>query len=368
LLDQDSLDWAQRERGWGWPWPRYAYAEIVDYMKLSGAKTVAFDMIFSEPSIYINSRQDEIINNTLNDLKKIAAVIADGQLRAENSQVSMLQLLKNNVDVLHILENKEDDASFARAGKDFEKFIHTVFFSGVSGKYLSWPDGLNPPSLRPFTMFDGKAIPGLSSAALLVSGKDPQISYGEKSGFIDRDGISIPINKTGEALLRYRGDLGYKYMIYFAKDILQSAEAVKKGDEEFMSSWDFLEPDYFYGAYIFFGLFAPGLYDVFNTPISAMYPGVGCHVTMLDNMLNGNFIREISEWQNMFILFIVIGFTVLLTMFLRRIFLFVSGMVVIVLVIFTGAFIAYQWGGLWIPVVSYLAGTAAAFITVTLYN
>jgi adenylate cyclase len=26
LLDQDSIDWAQRERGWGWPWPRQAYA------------------------------------------------------------------------------------------------------------------------------------------------------------------------------------------------------------------------------------------------------------------------------------------------------------------------------------------------------
>ena len=30
VLDQESLDWAQRERGWGWPWPRKAYADFVD--------------------------------------------------------------------------------------------------------------------------------------------------------------------------------------------------------------------------------------------------------------------------------------------------------------------------------------------------
>ena len=34
LLDQESIDWAQRERGWGWPWPRAAYGEIIDYLRL----------------------------------------------------------------------------------------------------------------------------------------------------------------------------------------------------------------------------------------------------------------------------------------------------------------------------------------------
>ena len=34
LISQQSIDWANAERGWGWPWPRSAYAEIVDYMNL----------------------------------------------------------------------------------------------------------------------------------------------------------------------------------------------------------------------------------------------------------------------------------------------------------------------------------------------
>ncbi|HCC37932.1 MAG TPA: hypothetical protein DEQ14_10120, partial [Treponema sp.] len=72
LLNQDSIDWAYRERGWGWPWPRSAYAEIVDYMRIGGANSVAFDVIFSEPSVYRNERQDAIIDEATASLEEIA--------------------------------------------------------------------------------------------------------------------------------------------------------------------------------------------------------------------------------------------------------------------------------------------------------
>src|ERR1700690_154578 len=51
LLDQASLDWgANPERGWQWPWPREVYVPVLDFCARSGAKVVAFDMLYSEPS------------------------------------------------------------------------------------------------------------------------------------------------------------------------------------------------------------------------------------------------------------------------------------------------------------------------------
>ena len=47
LLDQNSLDWAYRENGLTWPWPRELYSAIVSYCQRSGAKAVAFDVLFS---------------------------------------------------------------------------------------------------------------------------------------------------------------------------------------------------------------------------------------------------------------------------------------------------------------------------------
>jgi len=362
-INQDSLDWAQRERGWSWPWPRKAYGELLDYMKIGGAKSTAFDIIFSEPSIY----------------------------------------------------KAEDDEAFIRAEKEFGAAVQVVMVSSQSGSAVSWPpdpgkpvfqtDGFGgflerfgrggkgsdlnsavfpikgiregaaalgcatgfPDSddifrrLRLFTLFDGKAVPGLSAASLLVSGHDKQISYDRKRSVIQWGSISVPVDKNGTSLLRFHGDLG-RYIPYYAKEILQSYEAHLRGDEPE------LPPENFEGKYVFVGLYAEGLFDIFSTPISSVYAGMGMHITMLDNLLNGNFIHESPEWLNLLILFAVAALTVALCLFQRRLILTAAVTVFETLAVIAAAFAAYHWGSLWIPLVLYLAGIAAAFIAGTIYN
>ncbi|MDR0444478.1 MAG: adenylate/guanylate cyclase domain-containing protein [Treponema sp.] len=405
LLKQECLDWAQKERGWGWPWPRQAYAEIVNYMNLGGAKSVAFDVLFSEPSIYRNARQDEIIDNTISNLEAAQFAIAAGQARES------APLFRNIVNSLHSLNAREDDASFARAEKDYGKVVQAVFFSSQTGSGRSWPSVVNSPMfqtenfgdmldrfdigegigaqfpipelldaagalgcvtgepdsdgiirrLRPFTMFDGKAVPGLSAASLLVSGHGRKISYNKKNSTLEWENYSIPIDKNGEALLRYRGEID-RYIWYMASDILQSAEALKQGKEPMLS------PENFEGAHLFFGFYAPGLFDIFSTPINSVYPGMGCHITMLDNLLKGDFIRESTQVFNLLILFAAVALTVSLALFTHRISLSVGGTGVFVIIIIAGSFIAYNNGNLWLPMVTFLAGCLGAFITVMIYN
>jgi len=52
LLDQNSLDWAKEENGLAWPWPREVYTAIIHFCQRNGAKAVAFDVLFTEPSKY----------------------------------------------------------------------------------------------------------------------------------------------------------------------------------------------------------------------------------------------------------------------------------------------------------------------------
>lgn len=52
LLDKESLTWAQEVHGWSWPWPREAYAKLTKYFNRANASSLAFDMIYSEPSLY----------------------------------------------------------------------------------------------------------------------------------------------------------------------------------------------------------------------------------------------------------------------------------------------------------------------------
>jgi len=427
LLDQDSLDWAQQERGWGWPWPRQAYAEIVDYMNFSEAKSIAFDIIFSEPSIYRNARQDEIIDNAVNALEEaevnsalLTTRTADSERQPRMMGVEGQQgdedrsarrgVFRTIIEALRSLSSWEDDASFAKASRNYGRVVQTIMFSSQTGNVLSWP-GIDMPlfqtenfglllerfsvgenekaqfpitvlanssgalgsvtgiadsdgiyrRLKPFTLFDGRAVPGLSAASLIASGKERKLNFNSKTGTVEWDGISIPVDKNGSALLRYRGEID-RYIPYKAMYILSSAEAVKKGEAPV------LPPENFKDTYVFFGLYAPGLFDIFSTPINSVYPGMGCHITMLDNMLQGDFIREASEWLNLLLLLAVVVLIVCLTIFSNRISLSIGGTVVVVVAIIIGAFTAYQWGGLWLPMVTYLAGTLASFVTVTLYN
>ena len=88
---------------------------------------------------------------------------------------------------------------------------------------------------------------------------------------------------------------------------------------------------------------------------------------MLDNLLQGDFIRESSLALNLIILLAAIALTVLLT-FSNRITFSVGGIVLFTFVIIAFSFGAYYWGGLWLPMITFLAGILAAFITVSLYN
>ncbi len=52
LLDQDSLDWGKEVNGLSWPWPRETYAVVADFCRRGGAKALAFDVLYTEPSVY----------------------------------------------------------------------------------------------------------------------------------------------------------------------------------------------------------------------------------------------------------------------------------------------------------------------------
>jgi adenylate cyclase len=362
LLDQDSIDWAQNERGWGWPWPRRAYGELLDYMKLGGAASVAFDILYSEPSMY-RSRDDEAFALASEEYGRAVQAVffssQTGSARAWPSGITTPLFEPMN------FWKKLEQFSIGRYGQvlDGGQFpIQQLSKSAaVLGSITGTPDSDDVVRrLKLFTLFDGKAVPGLAAASLLAAGHDTHISFNPKKKIIQWENFVIPVDNNGASLLRYRGDLS-RYIPYFAKDILQSAESFARGEEPLYPPEDFTD------CYVFFGLYAPGLFDIFASPISSLYPGMGAHITMLDNILKGDFIRESRQWINLLILFAAVGFIVALCLFSSRIILTVGGTIFAAVGIVAAAFAAYD-GGLWLPLVVHLTGMGVAFISATLYN
>ena len=425
LVRQECLEWAQAERGWGWPWPRQAYAEFLDYMNLSEANSVIFDMMYTEPSVYRHPQQDEIVDNlekNIGELEEGDSALGEqpravtqprggGQPREGVSQRrETYRELRRNIQ---LLQRGQDDAFFARAAENYGRVVLGVFFSTQNKGAVTWPEDLHKPLFntevlgdyasmfdlrgdgedlvaqfpikelreaagvvgnvtgqsdtdgyfrrsRLFTLFDGKAVPGLSAGSLLASGHEADISYDPKKKIIQWGDFSIPIDDEGKTLLRFRGPI-HQYPIYPISEVLKSAEDYAAGREPFFI------PEDFAGSNVFFGVYAPGLFDVCTSPISSVYPGIGIHITMLDNMLQGDFISKAPDWIGVLLIIASIVLMVILVFYSGRVAVTVMSLVIALAAICTAGFLSYHMG-YWMPMAAPIIALLTAYLSSTIYN
>ncbi len=247
LLDQESLDWAKKERGWSWPWPREAYAEMVRYFNRAGASTLAFDMIYSEPSIY----------------------------------------------------GSRDDEAFAKASKDFGKVIQTVYYENEESSEGTYPI----PVLKNSAAEIGSVSSSLDKSDRVARRNLLRTNAGNKELSLalaslktageEIDNSEIPSAKEGGMYIKYVDDLA-RFVPYSAKSILISEAVIEASNEK--ETEYFIPPEQFKDNFVFFALYAPGLFDVCATPVSSTYPGVGVHACQLNSILNSDYLQDVPDF------------------------------------------------------------------------
>lgn len=243
-VDQESINWAQQEMGWGWPWPRAALGDIVNYMNIGNAEAIAFDVLFTEPSVY-GDADDEAFAKACSDYGRVVhAMYADEASTSSEDLVFPVDSIRKSAGIIGSTVSAKDSDDVMRRGR--------ISFVSDDGEY-----------------------PSLGIAPLVISGMT-----------IDEIKASTPVEKGDTLLLRYRSGLDV-YNPYRASDILQSYYDYKAGEEPL------IPPENFEGAYVYYAYYAPGLFDICSSPISQVYPGCGVHVTELDNFLSGDFMRTV---------------------------------------------------------------------------
>lgn len=251
IVDQDSIDWAKENYGWGWPWPREAYAHMIDFISAGNASSIAFDIIYTEPSIYGQQDDQALALAEKNSGKVILPlnVLVDYERGRQQLQYPVEQL-KDNVAWLGAVVSLKDDDDIIRRGRlEYE--------------------------------VDGKVYPTLGTAPIYMQGEQDSLN-------------EAPRLKDGSVLLRYQSSIN-NYFPYSACDILHSYD-IMTGLAEPQDEDDFFyEPDEFEDKYVFVAYYAPGLYDICSTPVNQVFPGVGVHITTLDNYLTDSFLRKAPE-------------------------------------------------------------------------
>jgi class 3 adenylate cyclase/CHASE2 domain-containing sensor protein len=354
LLDDQSLNWAQENRGWSWPWPRAAYAEIVDYMNVSKAASIVFDVIFSEPSLYGPEDDAAFVRASEEYGRVVQTIVISEQGTRWPAGLDKPLFNLEGEGASAFLEDSAAHAQFPIKGLSNA--------AGAIGSVTNYADSdsvIRRNSL--FAPFDGRAVPSLSACSLLAAGKSGELRYDNRMNVFQWGDYTIPLDRKGRIIPRFRGYLD-RYIPYSASAVLQSAGSYDRGETPG------LPPDDFTGKYVFFGFNASGLYDIFNTPIDSKYPGVGIHITTLDNILQGDFIRESPQWVNVLVILAAVVLALLVTLFSNRIPLTVGGVLLILAAILALAINMYYFINLWVPVVAPLAAVLGSFITGTLYD
>jgi len=172
LLDQNSLDWAKNENGWNWPWPREIYSAILHYCRRNGAKAVAFDVLFTEPSIY-GIEDDAALGRAISEFGHFAGAVFLGEKSGSDTKwPTEIPAPVFNVIGLDKWLNPTNSGNiiFHRATMPIQELaLNAAVLSNV---HLDPdPDGIYR-SIKLFCVFDNKILPTLGLGAYLAANPD----------------------------------------------------------------------------------------------------------------------------------------------------------------------------------------------------
>lgn len=360
LLDQESLDWAREVNGLSWPWPRELYAALIRYCKRAGAKALAFDVLFTEPSAY-GVADDEALGSAIADFGAFAA----GSVFLGEHTGSRSHWPKEPAAPDFIVQGLEDWLAKA----PYQKMVlprATLPIAEVSRNANVLCDvQLSPDKdgiyrrAELFHRFDGHNLPIVGLGAFLAAdrGADAQIA----SGQLHIADHLIPIDSSGRSILRFRGPSGTHRMIS-AASVIQSEIRILQGEAPTIT-----DSSLFKDKYVFFGFSAPGLLDLRPTPVSGVYPGVEIHATILDNLLTNDFIAPVPLSLTIFLIIVLALSSGLFITFFSSLFksllaiIFALGLPTIL------ALIAYEVG-YWMPLAVLLTAAASTMTTGLIAN
>jgi adenylate cyclase len=286
LLDQDSLDWGKQVNRLSWPWPREVYVPLINFCVRGGARAIAFDVVFTEPSVYDVADDEAFAAGIAAAPGFVGAVFLGNQTGDATQWLAEAAAPRLPLDGLAGWLRTDSRAPLVMSRAAFP-VAELAAATPLLGSVAETPDAdgiIRRASL--FHVFDGRAVPTLGAAAFFrdLDGEAAPVMRLAPRGLRIGDRL-YPLDRRGKAILRYRGAPD-AYQTFNAAEVIQSELRIQAGEVPALA------PEVFTNAYVFFGFSAPGLLDLRPTPVSPVTPGVFVHATLLDNLLTWDLMRD----------------------------------------------------------------------------
>lgn len=281
-IEQADLDFFQ-EQGVGWPWPRELYVPLLDFCRRGGAAAVIFDLLFTEPSVY--GRDD--------DHRFAGAVAGAGNVVLPFFLSQRPPTAADNAAAVPAKSSLPVQGAPPRGTKTYQTILAPIPVLLEAARGLgnveSSPDADGTFRRLPLLVpFQDRWLPSLALAAFLVP-RQTTASWEYVAGALQQGNLRVPLDAQGQLLLKFRGP-SRSHLRLSAANVIQSEIRLQHGQEPIYL------PDAVQGAWVLVGATAPGLMDLKPSPLAAVFPGVELHATALDNLLQGDFLRQAPGW------------------------------------------------------------------------
>jgi len=287
VIDDKSVD-AQR-----WPWKRELYAKIFNYLNdYANPKIVGFDSIPSAPD-KDNPQSDKIFYESMKRLDKFVVGFAPSIAEYEDNNLVYDTKFKNKFSIK--VEDKRNyipPSKYRSISYYPDDYFNSVRYSGsvnntqnING-YLVQSDNL--------VMVNDTVYPSLALRMYMLMNNTDKLTLTDNEIIIDKTGLDIPAFSTSNGVQNsihfYKSmpQTEYSHKKYSAIDIINSYDAIKAGKKPLINPEEFKDKIVIVGANA--KASALGLDDTVPTPMLQKHPGVDIQATILNNLINDEFI------------------------------------------------------------------------------
>ncbi len=351
-VDQPDLDFFKNQ-GVVWPWPRQLYAHIIDYCKQAGAKAVIFDLLFTEASSYGPEDDNRLAQTAAAAGNVTIAFFLSREAKAANPQEAAL-LDKAGLQITG--PRPQEPVGYRSVVTPVGPLLDGA---QALGNVESGPDADGIYRRVPLVLpFKDRWLPMLPFAAFQRFGRSEPLKF--VPGGLVAGNLRIPLDERGNLLLKYRGP-SRSHKRFAAANVISSEARVRHHLPPIYP------PEAFAGKWVLVGLTAPGLLDLKASPMGGVYPGVEVHATLLDNLLQGDFLQTLPGWALWAWALILVVAIAAAVLYFPRLLITLVAFFVLLLVHLSLAVLAF-WQGLWAdPVLPGLA-LALSFGLATAYS
>ena len=373
-----------------WPWPRNFYANLIKNLSEAGAKVIGIDILMSEGDRFDPSN-DSLFLNTI---RKYNNVVLAGKLDYEKQNLlldleSGFWTNRSGKDRTQIISY---DSSTGLIKLNFQNIFYRPEFQIGIVNLLSDNDQVyrkyKPYFEDRYNLKNSILVPSFSFAVLnKYFNKSPEYIAQKKENYFIYDSINIPLLGHSDILLNYYSGLrSFPYYKFY--EIIDDSSFKTKDEiyyESELNNWDMLKDEgIFKDKIVLIGSTMPEDRDIFATSFSPTGKqgdnfqfGVEIHATMIQNVLDKDFIYNESRLTEFLILLLITFISFYLITFTKKIkirYTFIIEFMSIILVLlliysfYLFSLFLFTKYNLLVNVVSPSLALLLSYITATSYN